>query len=262
MTQAGQLFISVGNTRTRAARAIDGKLQPSRVLENADERALHAALGEMALGAFAIALASVNEPVADRIAAFLEGQQSPTRILRVVSPGTRGGLDVPIRLDLSGPMTTGVDRLLNALAAHARSGEACVVIDAGTAMTVDFVDKWGVFRGGCIAPGLRTSLRALHKHTAALPEVEPSALREAAGPLGRTTVDAMALGCAAALRGMAHLLTEKYAEVNGAYPRVVATGGDAPLLFEDDEIVEVIVPDLTLIGLQTAWRTAASSRES
>jgi type III pantothenate kinase len=262
MTESELLLISVGNTRTRAAVASGEKLQPSRLLKNDEVQGLEAALLEMAGPEATVLLASVNDPVADKVASMFSGPKAgkDRRLVRVVAPGNRNGLEVPIRCNLGGPITTGVDRLLNALAAHGRSGEACVVIDAGTAVTMDFVDKFGVFQGGCIAPGLGLGLWALHERTAALPVLEPSAVRDAAagGPLGKTTADAMALGCASAIRGMAHLLVEKYAEVNGAYPRVIATGGDAPLLFEDDEIVEHIVPDLTLMGLQAAWLSAMS----
>jgi len=137
-----------------------------------------------------------------------------------------------------------------------------VVIDAGTAITVDFVDDRGCFQGGCIAPGLGLMLASLHEHTAALPLIErhegeiPDV---GAGPLGKTTAGAMVHGCLAAIRGMAHGLIDQYAELNNAYPRVVATGGDAPRLFENDELVEAIVPDLVLMGLQATWESRGAA---
>ncbi len=269
MQTADAVLVSVGNTRTRVAALAEGKLQPSRVADNTDTCALAGLVAEVgAGGGKPVVVASVNDPVAGELIGVL-GQKLPggeggVRITRVVAPGAKrtgsevSMFDVPIRHALLPPVTVGVDRLLAAMGAHARSGEACVVIDAGTAITVDFVDSWGVFQGGCIAPGLTMSLRALHEQTAALPLVDRATLvaqAAATDPLGRTTADALALGCLASARGLVHRLIDQYAAVNSSYPRVIATGGDAPLLFEHDDLVEHIVPDLVLIGLQAALET-------
>jgi type III pantothenate kinase len=192
-----------------------------------------------------------------------------------------------MQTSLDEPGSVGQDRLLDALGAFSRSNQACVVIDAGTAVTVDFVDGQGVFHGGAIAAGLAMMLDALHERTSRLPIVkvtpellagprlktaavpgagpsspaeEPLDTDEQTVPLipepfGKTTSQAMAIGAAAAVQGLVHILVDRYAEFYGAYPRVVATGGDAPLLFEQDPLVEVIVPDLTLIGMFAALRT-------
>jgi type III pantothenate kinase len=130
-----------------------------------------------------------------------------------------------------------------------------VVIDAGTAMTADFVDQWGTFQGGAIAPGLSAMLAAMHSSAEGLPAVEvPRAAAEVpSGPWATTTRDAMVLGALLAVRGMAHRAIERYALAHGSYPRVIATGGDAPLLFGEDELIEHIVPDLVLIGMAAAW---------
>ena len=131
---------------------------------------------------------------------------------------------------------------------------------------MDFVDGQGVFHGWAIAPGLQMMLRALHEQTAALPlvamsrEMLPppanvdSEVEDANPPFGKDTAHAIALGVASAVRGLAHELIDRYAVFYKAYPRVVATGGDAPLLFESDPLVEAIVPDLTLIGMLEAIR--------
>jgi len=255
------VLISVGNTRTRIATANMGKLEPSRVLLNAERAALFAAAQDavtaLPAGDAAVLLASVNDPVAEPLVealAPLTGQAMGRPMIRIGR-----GMPVPIRTALTPPVTVGTDRLLNALAANGKSGEACVVIDAGTAITIDFVDKWGIFQGGCIAPGLGLMLKSLHEHTAALPLVapprEPVLVGAGIAPLGRTTVEAMTRGCVAALQGMMRILVDRYAEFNGSYPRVIATGGDAALLAEGDEWNEVIhiVPDLILMGMLAAW---------
>ncbi len=257
------VLVSVGNTRTRMAHATPGGVGPSAVHENRDLPALTAAaraLAETCAAAESAALiASVNDPVAEAIVSGLAG--TGPRIYRF-GPA----LPVPIVADVLEPDRVGADRLLAALAAHARSLQACVVIDAGTAMTVDYIDQWGVFKGGCIAPGLRMMLAALHDRTAQLPALAPPDAAALTDLLGKSTEQAMHKGCAAALRGMAHLLIDHYAAINNAYPRVIATGGDAALLFEsppggesgagavwEGALIEHIVPDLVLVGMLEAF---------
>lgn len=242
------LVVSVGNTRTRFARVEEGKLQPSRVVDNADPAAACAAAIEAAgQGGLPVLMASVNDEFADRLERSMEG--AGCRVTRFVRD-----VPIPVQNTLEDDSTVGQDRLLDALGAFSRSKQACVVIDAGTAVTVDFVDGEGTFHGGAIAPGTAMMLRALHQHTSALPEVRltPDTLPGTDTPFGKTTAKAMALGVASAVRGLVHTLIDRYAEFYGAYPRVVATGGDAPLLFEGDELVEHIVPDLTLVGMVAA----------
>jgi type III pantothenate kinase len=178
--------------------------------------------------------------------------------------GAEGGLgeaELPIPIDhtLDDVQTVGHDRLLDALGAYSRAQSACVVIDAGTAITVDFVDGEGTFHGGAIAPGVKMMFEALHEKTSALPlvtpgpDVMPPAQAEAP-PFGKSTRPAIALGVLSAARGLVHLLIDRYAEYYEAYPRVIATGGDAALLFENDPLVEHIVPDLTLMGMLEAYQ--------
>ena len=275
---ANLLLISVGNSRTRCAVAIGGtrgdeegpgaasrggELQPSIYLRNDELDTLPDRLGDLAAGVEDLrpVIASVNNPVADRLEAALLDYTGPADLR---SPVLRMGRDIPIPVEhtLPPPVTVGQDRLLNALGAFSRSTQACIVIDAGTAVTVDFVDGHGVFQGGAIAPGLRAMLAAMHEHTSALPRLDlspdliPGRTNPADQPWGKTTASAMTLGAVAAVRGMAHELIDRYAEFYEAYPRVVATGGDAPLLFDQDPLVEHIVPDLTLIGMLAACNIA------
>ena len=80
-------------------------------------------------------------------------------------------------------------------------------------------------------------------------------------PWGRNTIDAMSRGVHAAVAGGAWKLVERYAMHYGGFPLVVATGGDAEILFKDDELVSRIVPDLALRGMALAWRTATGAPE-
>lgn len=247
------IAINVGNTRTQIGRFEDGELAAVEHRSNDDLSDIAQAV--MAWWAqisdrpqAAILLASVNDPVGDRLRSTLEGQLSLT-VYRV-------GDDVPVPIGQSlDPETlTGIDRLLNAAAAYDTISEACIIVDAGTAVTVDFVDGDGTFHGGAIAPGARMQLRALHEFTSALPEIEFTA--PDTDPFGRSTAQAMLHGVHHGIRGLVWKLVEMYAEQYGAFPMVIATGGDAQTLFGDDQLIDRIVPELPLMGIATAARMA------
>lgn len=247
------IAVNVGNSRTHVGQFAEGQLQQSRRFGNrqpaaAVQRVLGWWEAISALPQAAILVASVNDKVADRMRAMISDQLS----VEVYSVGD--DLPVPITSRLDPETITGVDRLLNAAAAYDRTREACVVIDAGTAMTIDFVDNDGIFHGGAILAGASIQLRALHEYTALLPELEPAPPDEDA--FGRSTTQAMLKGVYHGLRGAVQRFVELYAAAHGAFPRVIATGGDAPLLFEGEELIDAIVPDLTLFGIAAAARHA------
>jgi len=273
MTVRDLILVSLGNSRTRLAHAKltgtakAGELAPATVIDSDQTQQLVDQIVKLAdtleADAARIVIASVNEPACAALLAKLSGLPGLPALVRLTQTGSAGasaanvlGLKIPIATELDPGATPGVDRLLCALAAHDRSHTACVVIDAGTAVTVDLVGKFGAFQGGVIAPGLRAMLQAMSGAASALPMLEvPRTEADAvpAGPLGRNTRDAMLLGAIEAVRGLSHRMIDRYAEVEGGYPRVIATGGDAALLFREDDLIEHIVPDLVLIGMQTAW---------
>jgi type III pantothenate kinase len=256
VSEANLIAINIGNSRTQIGQFIEGELKQSRRFENQDLPVIL----EMIVGWWPpvakagqtfILVASVDDEIARKLHSALEDQLA-VEVYRV-------GEDVPVpvgrRLD---PETiTGVDRLLNAAAAYDRIRQACVVIDAGTAVTVDFVDGEGTFHGGAIGPGGSMQLRALHEHTAGLPELAFQAPDDEA--FGRSTAQAMLKGVFHGIRGMVWRLVEQYAERYGAYPQVIATGGDADLLFKHDELIDAIVPDLTLLGIAVTARHALTA---
>ena len=160
-------------------------------------------------------------------------------------------LELPIKVLTEKPEETGVDRVLNIAAAYEQMGKACVVVDAGTAVTVDCCNDKGEFLGGAIAPGVSMMLDALHEHTARLPRVRHFAAPDE--PFGRSTDQAILHGVYHGVRGMVKEVLENYATELGAWPDLIATGGDARQLFEGWELIHAISPDLTLYGIGLAY---------
>jgi type III pantothenate kinase len=159
-------------------------------------------------------------------------------------------IDLPIEVRTREPKETGVDRVLNVAAAYEQMGKACVVADAGSALTVDCCDDTGAFLGGAIAPGASMMLAALHEKTAKLPPVELTPL---APGIGKDTREAILQGVYTGMRGMVKELVESYATELGHWPDLITTGGDAEKLFAGWELVHAVAPDLTLYGIALAY---------
>jgi type III pantothenate kinase len=250
------LAISVGNTRTAVGHYHGDQLHVVQRLGNADLGAIvDAAAKQWAHKGEeegTIIIASVNDPVATAIEAKLAAALH-TDVWRVGRD-----IEVPIGRCLDEGATPGQDRLLAAAAAWDTFKQAVIVVDAGTAVTVDFIDGEGVFHGGAIAPGAQMQLDALNAGTAALPKVK-FARPASDEPFGRNTVDAMQLGVYEGIRGAVQALVERYSLHYGAFPLVIATGGDAETLFEDSELVSRVAPDLVLRGILVAARTAGEA---
>ena len=247
------LAISVGNTNTAIGVCIDGEPVHRVSMQNTSVDAI-------ATAAFAAAeehatdvavLATVNRSVSDELVRALSARPG----LQVAQVGVDLGIPLKHTLEDEAIAGTGQDRLLSAVAAFRLARQACVVVDAGTAVTVDFVDGEGTFHGGAIAPGVRTSLTALHHSTDALPEIEFAA-PDADIPYARNTREAMLHGVFYGTRGLVRQLAERYAIAYDAYPTIIATGGDAEALFEGEELIERIVPDLILRGIALAYAAA------
>lgn len=251
------LTLAVGNTRARIGLFRGRELHDPVSIALDDSARLAAAastLTETAPDAVAV-VSSVNPAKSDAIISALSALGLD--VLRVDAD-----VPVPIAMALDDHSTLGQDRRLCALAASRRAEQACVVVDAGTAITVDFVDGEGTFQGGVIAPGLTMMLRALHQGTAQLPSLTFAAPDATRGPFGKDTRHAMLLGVMNAARGLVRETVEKFAEQYQAYPQIIATGGDAPTLFEHDGLVEHLVPDLQLMGIMESWRSLVGADEA
>ena len=153
---------------------------------------------------------------------------------------------VPIRNGYSTPETLGMDRLAAAVGAWATDpGHNMLVIDAGTAITYDFITSDGVFKGGNIAPGVAVRLNSLHEHTGALPLVKP----EGDVPLfGYDTTTAIRGGV---LNGIRYEAEGYISELEMLYPSLLVflTGGDADFFDIKAKSRIFALPDLVLRGL-------------
>ncbi|MDG2054185.1 MAG: type III pantothenate kinase [Phycisphaerales bacterium] len=246
--------MNVGNTRTQIGQISEGKLATAVRIPNTDLAKIvqHVVAETKRLPEVpAIVLAAVHEQMGETMTSALQDQLA-TDVYQV-------GRDVPVPIgqSLDRETLTGIDRMLNAAAAFDQLQQACVIVDAGTAVTVDFVDGEGTFHGGAIAPGAHMQLEALSQHASALPEIKWRKPDDE--PFGRNTAEAMLQGVYYGIRGLVRVVVERYAEHYRAYPLVVATGGDSQLLFDQDDFVDRVIPDLTLEGIAVAVRHALAT---
>ena len=161
----------------------------------------------------------------------------------VVGAGVKTG----VRICMDNPREVGADRIVNAVAAHQLYGRPVIVIDFGTATTFDVVSEEGDYLGGAIAPGIAISTEALFTRTAALPRVELISPKQA---IGRNTVAAMQSGIVFGYVGLIEGIVSRIQQELASKAKVVATGGYAGLLAQETPLIEVVNPDLTLIGLR------------
>lgn len=215
------------------------------VRHDTGERAAFAAAAADAFAAFVLAAAParcvavcVVEPVRQRILASLGALGIPLRFAGVDLP-------CPLALDYDTPATLGADRWVAALAAYAEFG-AAIVVDCGTATTVNIVDAGGIFRGGAIAPGLRAFVAGMANVTPALPTPDLDA-RGAMPP--RTTQSAVDSGVLIGYAGLVERLVADARSV-AADARVVVTGGNAARLLAHSRLEPLHVADLIHRGLR------------
>lgn len=158
---------------------------------------------------------------------------------------------LPITLDVEEPLTVGADRLVNTLAASRLLGRDTIVVDLGTATTYDCITGDGVFLGGVIAPGIRTSAETLYRRTSKLPDTELQAPQRVIGRRTEECIRAgVLLGSAEAVDGIVRRIKAEWP--GSSVPLVVATGGLAEVLQPYCESIERVEPWLTLEGLRLA----------
>lgn len=160
----------------------------------------------------------------------------------VVEPGVRTGL----RLLVDDPREVGADRVVNALAAREHYGGPAIVVDFGTATTLDVISADGDYLGGAIAPGLAISAEALFRYASRLHEVE---LVKPLRAIGRNTAECVQAGMVLGYAGMVERLVRETQHELGPC-KVIATGGLVNTVAQATDIIDHVDPDLTLEGLR------------
>jgi len=160
----------------------------------------------------------------------------------IVGPGIKTGISI----HTDTPSEVGADRIVDAVAAHKDYEGDLMVIDFGTATTMDVISHKGVFEAAITVPGIRISADALWKETAKLPEIE---IKKPKSILARNTVNSMQAGLVYGYIGQVDYIVKKAQEEFGKPLKVVATGGLGRILVETLDYI-TYDPDLTLKGLK------------
>ncbi len=142
----------------------------------------------------------------------------------------------------------GADRAINCISATQKYGAPFVILDFGTATTIDAVGPDGVYMGGTIGPGLQVSLDALVSRTAMLPRVE---LQMPQTVLGRNTEEQIQAGVVAGYVGnMEYLIRQVMEEMDCEGIKVIATGGLSRMIAQQTDRINIVDPMLTMDGLR------------
>ncbi len=161
----------------------------------------------------------------------------------MVGPGIKTG----IRIRMDNPREVGSDRIANATAAYHLYKKTVIIVAMGTATAFDTVSAAGDYLGGAVAPGIAISAEALFERTAALPRVEFVRPKHA---IGTNTIAAIQSGLIFGYAGLIEGVVSRIQEELDEKALVIATGGYADLIADETKIIDIVNPDLTLMGLK------------
>lgn len=249
-------LIDIGNTHTHYGLWANGQIgQTGKIATSSwfqQPKLLDALLHK--LGASDIAYCSV----VPKVCATLE-QVAQQRKLKTYHLRYNTCPSLPIHYPK--PEEIGEDRLANAVCAQAFYGTPAIVIDMGTAVTFDIVGEDGGYLGGIIAPGVSLMTHYLHEQTALLPLLSEEEWGIGSG-IGKSTREAMRIGCVIGFSGMIKALLEVVLKELGSAkePAIVGTGGTAHCLLKDVHPRLIIDEDVTLKGLAQAWERHGKTR--
>lgn len=198
-----------------------------------------------------VILGSVVPPLTGTVRQMVERYFGVTAV--IVEPGVNTGMPILYK----NPAEVGADRIVNAVAAYERfgrtpagAGRPMIVVDFGTATTLDAVSAKGEYLGGAICPGVQISADALFQRAARLPRID---VRKPASVVGQTTVGAMESGLFYGYVGMVEGLVRRMSDELGGNALCVATGGLADVIAPETSLIEHVDADLTLDGLRIVW---------
>lgn len=164
----------------------------------------------------------------------------------VVEPGVRTGLAVKYE----NPREVGADRIVNAVAAFEQYGGPLIIVDFGTAITFCAISERGEYLGGAIAPGIGIATEALFERAAKLPRVE---VVKPLSVIGKNTVSSMQAGVFYGFVGQVGEIIRRMKKELGDNTKVIATGGQAELIAQEANVIDLVDPFLTLTGLRIIY---------
>jgi type III pantothenate kinase len=191
------------------------------------------------MGGLCSVVPSETENLAEAVSATLGVS---TRIVEAVS-------DYGVEVLVDTPEAVGGDRIANAVGAYYEYGGPAVVVDAGTALTFDYITDGGQYTGGVIAPGILAGARDLWERARMLPAVEA---RRPARVIGKTTIACMQSGIFFGALGEVEGIVKRIWREEGGECRVILTGGQAVLIKDDLSFDSTYDPHLTLKGIAYA----------
>jgi type III pantothenate kinase len=240
------LVVDVGNTRIKWGLCDDDSvLTIASLPPDAPESWQRQLETWQLVGPAAWYISGVHPPHRDRFADWVRGRGDRATLVTCAR-------QLPLEVALEHPDRVGIDRLLDAVAVNTRrrAHTPAVIVDAGTAVTVDLLDRAGRFQGGAILPGFRLMAESLHRHTALLPLIE---VQGVAPPVGKSTIAAMHAGIFHAVAGGIDRLIQRMTPGGGDVD-VFLGGGDGDAFAEELSRPVTLWPQMTLEGLRLAAR--------
>lgn len=231
------LTIDTGNTRTKYAVFDGGTILATGIMDNTQQ---YLSLLEQY---------PIKAVISSSVGQAIDFQDTTPKTINFYTLNSK--LPLQILLDYDTPSTLGPDRIAAAVGATIIFPEQnCLVIDAGTCITIDLVDEYGAYCGGAIMPGFSMKFNALHTFTEKLPLLHLSDSAELPETTGKTTDESILSGVVNGtlfeIEGFVNHYNSEYKDL-----QIAITGGDAQLLSEllKDKLRHTVSKDLTLIGL-------------